>query len=390
MTLKQAATSLHTRFEPRVDLKSQVLRVTSNPHTPDPTRSAYLADASQVLPQGFAAYLRRSDDAFDEITGEAVCVPLPESLSYLTEGDIVRINPQHGELWVMYRKNSPSNALLLTERCNSYCIMCSQPPRNEDDSWLVGAWLEAISLMDASTNALGITGGEPTLLGDDFLRIVSACKHHLPRTSLHVLSNGRNFAYLSLAHALSNINHPDVMIGIPLYSDIAWRHEFVVQSPASFDHTVRGILNLARCRVPVEIRIVLHRHTIDRLPQLATFIARNFPFVAHVAIMGLEPIGFAKTNFNALWVDPLDYQPQLEAAVATLHEYGLHVSIYNHQLCVLAERLWPYAVQSISDWKNIYLPVCGDCSVNDRCGGLFHSATSRHSRGIAPVFHVSS
>ena len=31
----------------------------------------------------------------------------------------------------------PSNSMLLTERCNSYCVMCSQPPKAGDDGHLV-------------------------------------------------------------------------------------------------------------------------------------------------------------------------------------------------------------------------------------------------------------
>jgi MoaA/NifB/PqqE/SkfB family radical SAM enzyme len=101
------------------------------------------------------------------------------------------------------------------------------------------------------------------------------------------------------------------MIGIPIYSDIAARHDFVVQAKGAFDQTIRGIINLKRCGVPVELRVVIHRQTADRLPQLARFLARNLPFVDHVALMGLEHMGYVKINFDALWIDPADYQPAL-------------------------------------------------------------------------------
>ena len=32
--------------------------------------------------------------------------------------------------------------------------------------------------------------------------------------------------------------------------------------------------------------------------------------------------------------------------------------IYNHQLCLIDRRVWPFAVKSISDWKNEYHPEC--------------------------------
>ena len=117
-------------------------------------------------------------------------------------------------------------------------------------------------------------------------------------------------------------------------------------------------MNLERCGLRVEIRVVLHRQTFDRLPQLAQFLARNLPFVEHVALMGLEMMGYVRMNLDALWIDPAEYQCQLAEAVHILDQHHLNVSIYNHQLCVLDRALWPFARKSISDWKNEYLNEC--------------------------------
>ena len=147
-------------------------------------------------------------------------------------------------------------------------------------------------------------------------------------------------------------------------------------------------MNLARCGVSVEIRMVLHRETIDRLPQFARFIARNLPFVDHVALMGLEMMGFVRMNLDALWADPAELSGAASSdAVVHLQRHGLNVSIYNHQLCVLDRELWPFARKSISDWKNEYLDECGGCAVQDQCGGFFASSSVRHSdhiRRLAP------
>src|SRR6185436_8961545 len=200
-----------------------------------------------------------------------------------------------------------------------------------DDSFLVANYMEAIPLMHPDTPQLGITGGEPTLLGDDLLRIIRACKNYLPATYLHMLSNGRLFSYLTLCQAITQIGHPNFMIGIPVYSDVGYEHDFVVQAGGVFDQTIHGIMNLKRCGQRIEIRVVLHRHTIGRLPQLAQFIARNLPFVDHVALMGLELMGYTRMNLDALWVDPVDYQEALRSAVSTLDANRINVSIYNHQ-----------------------------------------------------------
>lgn len=351
-------------------------------------REAFLAARADVsLPIGFRVYLlpeRIARNVGTPHPHHRVCI-LPHSMDYLAYGDIVRVSPAAGHISVLYRRNSASNSMLLTERCNSFCIMCSQPPKLSDDSYLVDAYLEAIPLMSPDTAELGITGGEPTLLGQRLFDLLAACKAHLPCTAIHMLTNGRMFNYLSLAEELARIDHPNLVLGIPVYSDIASKHDFVVQAAGAFDQTIRGIMNLERCGVRIEVRVVLHRHTIGRLPQLARFLARNLPFVEHVALMGLEPMGFARANLEAIWVDPIDYQPALRSAVDVLSRAGMNVSIYNHQLCTLPEELWPYARKSISDWKNEFFETCSECAVNEACGGFFASAAIRRSEHIHPI-----
>ena len=60
--------------------------------------------------------------------------------------------------------------------------------------------------------------------------------------------------------------------------------------------------------------------------------------------------------------------------------------IYNHQLCLLDRELWPFAVRSISDWKNEYHPECPKCSVRGIDAADSFSAkyrTSEHIRAVS-------
>lgn len=358
--------------------------------TTAPLESSERADHVFLLRRGFTA---------PDLAGYAGLVGLPgaemlatasipattvtEALDYLSDGDIVRLSPS-GEVSVLYRRASRHNTILATEQCNSRCLMCSQPPREIDDSHRVAQILRVVSLIDTDCVELGISGGEPLLLGDGFFAIVEACKNHLPTTALHVLTNGRLFSNVALAKRLRDIGHADIMLGIPLYADVDTIHDYVVQARGAFDETTAGLYHLAAARIPVEIRVVLHAQTYARLPQLAEYIYRNFPFAAHVALMGLEMFGYTNINFADLWIDPVDYQRELRAATLILAERGMTVSIYNHQLCTLPQELWPFARRSISDWKNIFVPECAGCEVRDACAGFFHSAAKRHSAHIGP------
>jgi His-Xaa-Ser system radical SAM maturase HxsC len=308
------------------------------------------------------------------------------NLEYLSDGDVIYLNAS-GFVRTLYRRSSPHNFILFTDQCNSYCLMCSQPPKPINDFGRIQEHFRLIDLIDPETSELGITGGEPTLFRDEFLRFLEHCKSKLPNTALHVLTNGRLFYYREFARRLGNIRHPNIMLGIPLYSDVDSEHDFVVQARGAFEETILGLHHLDRYGVPIEIRVVIHKQTYRRLPQLAEFIARNLPFAAHVALMGMEMQGFVNSNLDKLWIDPHDYQNELREATELLSLSGLNVSIYNHQLCLLDSKLWPFSRKSISDWKNIYLEECNRCLMREHCGGFFQSAARKHSGYIKPFLN---
>lgn len=360
-----------------------VRRITDNPNYVPALRAGeyYLQRNGHGVPPGFAGYLFATQPEGDPPANSFLLDP---EVNYLGHGGVIRIAPDRKSFRALYRRNSPHNAFLLTERCNNFCLMCSQPPKPHDDSYIIDHVLRTIPLMSPETRSIGLTGGEPTLLGEKFVEIVRALGSHLPRTAVHILSNGRSFKDLAFARSLAQLQHPDLMIGIPLYSDISSIHDYVVQADGAYDDTLRGIINLKSLGVKVEIRVVIHQITYSRLPELAQFIRRNLTFVDQVALMGLEMMGFTKFNLEKLWIDPKDYQPQLVKAVEILDRARMRVSIYNHQLCVLDPRLYPFNRKSISDWKNEYMPECDGCTRKQDCGGFFSSAKLRYSQHITP------
>jgi His-Xaa-Ser system radical SAM maturase HxsC len=376
----------NTPLRPLTFDRPAILKVTTNLDYPVALRNRACLLADDVVdepPTGFGLLLARNVSPAARLP-ESNVLRIGADLHYLSDGDVIKAQPS-ARITTIYRRSARANALLVTERCNSFCVMCSQPPRLIDDDYLIDDYLEAIPFFDRSAREIGITGGEPTLLGNRLFTLLNALKAYLPETAVHILSNGRNCRDLSLCQRFGALGHPDLMLGIPLYSDISSIHDFVVQADGAYDETMRGILNLKRCGVPVEIRVVIHRHTYARLPAFARFIARNLQFVDHVALMGLELMGFAKSNLEDLWIDPVDYQPELVEATLALSMAHIRTSIYNHQLCLLDPSIRRFAVKSISDWKNEYMPECSGCELMSDCGGFFSSASLRRSNHIQPV-----
>lgn len=301
------------------------------------------------------------------------------------QGDVLEIQPRVSKAALRYRRGGNGNVLFATERCNSYCVMCSQPPRQVEDDWRVDQLCGLTELIDKDEASLAISGGEPTLLGSGLNRVIEACAGSLPDTAIHVLSNGRRFVDAAYARTFIGI-HPNLSWGVPLYGSHYDLHDYVVQSAGAFAETMRGLYALNAARQRIEIRVVLLRPVVKELGLLAKYLYRNLPFVEHVALMGVEPIGFARAHHKDVWMDPVDMGPILLESVEYLARRGLSVSLYNLPLCALPQPLWPYAKRSISDWKQRYLQACQDCSVREQCAGVFAWVTPEWtSRSIAPI-----
>lgn len=331
---------------------------------------------------GYSATITSNKSVVDN--GKPYCIV--DNTDSFHEGDVVVVNNQ-GEVIFVYEISSNHNAIMATERCNHRCIMCPQPPIvQEKDKTPFN--LKLISLFDKGTEEIGITGGEPTLIGDNLFVLIKHIQKELPKTAISILSNGVRFADKEFAMKLAKCHHHDLQIDIPLFSDIADEHNRIVGAK-TFYKTIQGLYNLALFRQRIGLRIVLHKQTYKRLPQFADFIYHNFPFVSQVAFMQMETTGLAKENFEQLWIDPYDYNNELREAILLLADRNMNPYIYNAQLCVLPEDIRCYAQQSISDWKNKYLSECNDCLLRDQCAGFFASNKEHHSRHIKKVEYIS-
>lgn len=286
-------------------------------------------------------------------------------------GDVVQLFPD-GNVYLQYQENSNDNALFLTPRCNSRCRMCPQPP--VDSPSLLPGLLDLVSLLEPSPTSIGITGGEPTVMWDDLLEVLQAIRCQHPDCAVQLLTNGRVLKDDTKARTLCGLLHPSSTVAVPLYSDQKTVHDALVGVPGAFGETMRGIRNLAHNGVAIEIRQVPMAPNVAHLPRWAEFLYRNVPFVAHVAIMGYEPIGRGRSSFDELWKAPLDYAQTLYETVQSLHRRDIPVSLFNYPLCHVMQPLHRLTVQSISDWKVRFRPACETCAARERCGGFFFSA----------------
>lgn len=308
----------------------------------------------------------------------------------LVPQDVVRLSEGLNRVIVAYRAADTHHTLFVTNQCNSRCLMCSQPPTRQDDSWLFREAMETISLIECPPRVVGVTGGEPTLHAAKLRELLDFAHASWPATTVEVLTNARQLGEAGVAAALLEGLRPGRTTWlVPLYGGADELHDFVVQAPCAFDQTVGGLLNLQAHGQSIQVRTVLIQPVLDQLPALCEFIAKNLPFVQTVALMGTEPIGFALANAEMCLVDPSERVDEIRAAVATLRLHGLTPVLMNLPLCKLPAQLRPFAAASISDWKNEFAPECELCQLKPRCSGFFTwDKSSFHRTRITPILRA--
>lgn len=299
------------------------------------------------------------------------------------ENDIIRVLPEEKSVSVLFESNQNENCLYVTDSCNSRCVMCPQEPKPDIEDY-ISLNNRIISLIENPPEYITITGGEPTLLGENLTEMIRHLRKQLPSTKIMVLTNARKFSDERYVEKIAMASDGHVAFAVPIYSDNCKKHDDIVGVTGAFSETLNGCHNLALYRLPVEIRVVVLKKNYRRLDEIARYIYRNLTFAFHVTFMGLEMHGLAKKNFDEVWVDPYDYRDELLRACKYLFRRGLNVSLYNHQLCLIPKELWPISVKSITRWKNIYLPICEECDKIDDCGGFFGTSQGIYSSNLSP------
>ncbi len=303
----------------------------------------------------------------------------------IEEDAIVRI--ENSTLYFQYLPSSNnSQGLFFTKKCNHYCLMCSEPPSKDNFDYLINENMKIVELMSKDTEVIGITGGEPTLLGKDFFKIIKKIREELPNTQIRLLTNGRSYKNIEFCSELADIAKGFITSEIPVYSTDYAKHDYIVQSRGAFFETIEGLYNCAINGLNVEIRVVLTKQNYKDLSNIVSYVYKNMPFVNHIALMGLEYIGFAINNFDEIHINPLEYSNQLVEAVSLSQQYNIPVSIYNLPICLIDDSLIKYSRKSISDWKNDFSDFCKDCCYRDICCGMFSSTKPYFEKLLKPKY----
>ena len=320
---------------------------------------------------------------------EGVCFQISEEenekLNYLWEGDVLQLIGDH-KFYLFYSGESDDNSIMITGKCNSNCIMCpaSELVRKKANMMNIDELLDVARHIPEDATHLTITGGEPFLLGKDIFLLLNFLKCNRSNIPYLILTNGRVFADAEYCHLLKETLPKKTTLGIPIHGFNSSTHDFVTQSLGSFEQTVKGIQNLVKLNIDIELRFVLSKLTMDNITQMAEYIVENLRGISCVKIMGLEMLGNAAVNKEQVWID---YPTAFEVAkqeIDLLVRNGIDVQLYNFPLCAVNKEYWGLYRKSISGYKVKYKDECKACIEKETCGGIF-SGTIRLVENIMPI-----
>jgi len=289
-------------------------------------------------------------------------------------GDIIFINKKRKKVSGVLNQNAKQNTLLVTERCDNLCSFCSQPPNARDDTHFFLYAAESI-INFRQDMIVGITGGEPTFDKDKFINFLRILNENNSETPLHILTNGRAFKDLDFVKNITELNHSrEVVWGVPVHGHNQQLHDDCVGAENAFIDTLEGLVNLSYYGQFIELRTVVTQKNYQYLENISELISTSMPFISTHAIMNLEPKGWAKRNFEELFVSPEEQMSNIEKSISLNNLHGISSALYNYPLCQVDQKLRPYYHKSISDWKNYYPKFCSGCKDKSDCGGFFTSS----------------
>lgn len=347
----------------------------------DPKRPSFVARLSHAAGPDLALLAGElGGHQIFQIDGQTISIATPGGSTLMD--DVVYFEPAYGRASRWIRANSAHNTLLVTERCDQLCIMCSQPPKKSHIDMFTH--MKKACLLAPKNMMIGFSGGEPLLFKDQLLALIENVYAQRPDLSFHVLTNAQHFREEDIIR-LRGEAFRSVLWGVPLYASSGATHDRIVGKQGAFDTLMTTLPMMARAGLQIELRTVLLKQNFGELSALSGMVSARLPFITVWAIMQLERIGFARTRWHEQFIDHSAHLPVLEAAVAEAVSRGTRVSLYNMPYCTVSQSLRSYLSQSISDWKRAFPESCKNCSAKPLCTGFFewHNTLEDYAQGGA-------
>ena len=256
-----------------------------------------------------------------------------------------------------------------TFKCNQNCISCINNLKtfsNMKDPPL-DSIKEAIRNIDPNNDYFGVGGGEPTLRREFFEILKYARKTH-PSLYIFITSNGRMFYYEDFAKKLRNLNLGNYLIGVSIYGHKSDLHDSITRTKGSFEQTTKGIKNLLKFNIPVEVRVIINKMNYKSLPEITKFVSEEFSGVSRFVFVNIKYTGNAFFNRDKVFVRIKDVVPYAEKAAKILIVNKINTRFFHFPLCMLSEDFRDLAKGVTKDTEELtFVDCCNKCNLKENC-----------------------
>ena len=295
-----------------------------------------------------------------------------KELSKYNNYDVLEIF-DNGNVFRRYDDASDDNCLLITNGCNSNCIMCPSPEssRKNHRTTNIEHLITLAEHIPSDAKHLTITGGEPFLIGDSIFSYIGLLKSRFAYTEFLFLTNGRIFSINKYADMLKKSIPTYSLVAIPIHGSCASIHDSITRVHSSFEQTKSGIKNLLKRGISVELRLVVSKLNVDDFDNISKLIIKEFKGIQYVSIIAMEMTGSARINKDIVWIPYKEAFSRIESSIRRLIRNGIDVMLYNFPLCTVNSSFWVLCKKSISKNKIRFTEECNSCKYRKDCGGVF-------------------
>lgn len=276
----------------------------------------------------------------------------------------------------------------VNRHCNNQCHFCSNPSNWNNITY--ERWVELIDdFKERWYHWIIFTGGEPTLSKD------------LPKWIKYALSVGMSNRIISNGMLCSNYDYTKrlsdaglELIHFSVFSLHAKVHDFLTDTPGSWDRLMKSITHALNLWIRVQINTVMNHYNQWHLDKTVKFLTKHFPPIQHFVWNNLDPLMMRKTDTAMSTLpDFWAFSPSLREAMRYLESTGRTFRAEKVPLCFIEWYEWSSTEtrkivkeeerivhfldnremirQTADNWEHTKLEWCKSCDWNDICTWIY-------------------
>lgn len=262
-------------------------------------------------------------------------------------------------------------AIRVWNKCNNNCIMCSNYfVRNLDENERTfSSMVSRVKEKEPEPKEITFTGGEP-FLNPGIFDLIDRFRGLYPKTRINILSNSRIFYYPNYCQKLKNHFDSNMQIAVSLFGHNSKVHDSVTLAKNSFLQTTKGIKNLLKLKIPIELRVIVLKQNIKHLEAIANYISKNFKGISYVVFIFVDLVSNAVKNKKIVAVNYTKTTPYLIKAMNVFEKNNVNFRLYHFPLCILPAEFWKNSWVSVERSKVKQTAHCMKCPCSKKCVGI--------------------